>query len=491
MTALIMEQIKKITLATPIALGLTLLSILLVAIIQGAVSLDIMVFSILVAALQLFFAWFRKAYTILLPLELMTTKVEQFNPKWYRSLVAPMSLLPLVANFSLPVAISLLLILIILSLKSLKVLLRVLIKRKQFREEYLNLITAYNPEVIIYMSGLSNAAYMINQWLPVLDRLKEKSLILIRERAIYEKMDQTKHPVVFARSTLDLEASFKASESLKVILYPANPQKNTQSLRHYEYQHYFINHGESDKAVNQSKLLMAYDKLLVGGPLAKRRMEGAQLPLRADQVEYVGRPQAELLLDTITEPQPIKTLLYAPTWEGFVDNVNYASVNEQGYQLLKDLAASSHYRVLFKPHPYTGARNATVASYLKKMKALCDGKTLELVETLTDIHDCMNQSDLIITDISSVLNEYLVTNKPMILCNTRELDTESLHQDFPSSCAAYLLNPKDKILHLLESIKQQDIHWQQRLQVRIDSLGDPITSALERFQEVITRGCQQ
>lgn len=353
-------------------------------------------------------------------------------------------------------------------------------KKASIKEEVSRDLEAYAPEIIVYISGLKNAAYQVNQWIPVLEELDRKVLILAREKRIAYNISDTNIPVMFARTSFDVEACFV--KTVKVILYPANPMKNAQALRHYKLKHIFINHGESDKAVNQSKLLMAYDKLFVGGPLAERRLLEAGLPVRPDQVVHVGRPQAEMLLNKIDEPKPIQTILYAPTWEGFVEDVNYCSVNALGLRILEELLVSGKYKILFKPHPYTGTRNSEVKSFLNKMFDLCRLHGGENVSSMVPIYECVNDSDLVITDISSVLNECLVTNKPMIMCNVKGLDENELYEKFPSSRAAYVANDQTQVESLVASISDSDHLWDIRQEVRKDSLGDLQQDALGKFK---------
>ncbi|EHQ53061.1 CDP-glycerol:poly(glycerophosphate) glycerophosphotransferase [Ectothiorhodospira sp. PHS-1] len=176
------------------------------------------------------------------------------------------------------------------------------------------------PKVVLYVSGLEKVGYQANMWIPVLERLSVKSAIVIREKHIAEELIPTVLPIYFMRTMRDVENLEQAN--VRTILYPANTQKNIHTLRFYRMNHYFINHGESDKVVNQSKFLMAYDKLLVGGEMAERRLKDANLPLREGQVVHVGRPQAELMLEKLDQPtkklklccmlQPGKGLLRKP-----------------------------------------------------------------------------------------------------------------------------------------------------------------------------------
>ncbi|WP_445011797.1 CDP-glycerol glycerophosphotransferase family protein [Vreelandella stevensii] len=343
-------------------------------------------------------------------------------------------------------------------------------------------------QIVLYVSGLEKVGYQANMWIPVLEKLSQPAAIVIREKRIAEELIQTRLPIYFMQSMRDVENLEEAD--VKVVLYPANTQKNIHTLRFHRMQHYFINHGESDKVVNQSKFLMAYDKLLVAGPLAERRLKEADLPLREGQVVHVGRPQVELLLKQVSQPSTsIQTILYAPTWEGFVEEANYASVSEFGYTMLQQLAKNKTLKVIFKPHPYTGYnKSGQCGYYLEKMIALCEQENnLQYVDANQGIHQYMNQSDMLITDISSVLNEYLYTQKPIVLCNVQGHDQHELEKQFPSSKAAYLLESSQLITSLLEVIEKGDEKYQVRKLTCNDSLGSFSQGYMLRFDEVVTQ----
>src|SRR5690554_5918247 len=357
--------------------------------------------------------------------------------------------------------------------------------RNRILEGEIQRLEQLNPKVAVYVSGLANVAYQINQWLSVLEELDECVVIVVRQREMYNGMHQTRIPIVHARNAMHVERVLETG--VQTVLYPANPMQNLHALRHFKLNHYFINHGESDKAVNQNKLLLAYDKLLVGGPLAHRRLLEAGLKLREGQVEYVGRPQAEMALDQSESGSvdKITTILYAPTWEGFVEDANYSSVSAFGLGVVQSLV-SAGYKVIFKPHPYTGSRSSLARRYFEEIKGFCAKKDVEVVDSLVSIHSCMNRSDLLITDISSVLNEYLVTRKPVVLCVTERLSGADLCSEFPSSRAAYALENSGNIVALMESIVNGDPLAEKREEVRKDSLGDFPEGALNRFKAVIS-----
>ena len=468
---------------------ITVLSSFIVALIIGDLS-AIELFCILcIVSLQFYLNLYNRVYSSLIPVEELNKKNTLKSKLYFQKINWILSVSPLLLVINIYMPWLVFFAVISLEIRAILHILQRFYQKEKILISESKKLEELNPKIAVYVSGLEDVAYQINQWLPVLKELDQSVIIVVRQRGIYKGMHETEIPIIYAKNAIHVEQVLDVG--IKTVLYPANPMQNLIALRHYKLNHYFINHGESDKAVNQNKLLLAYDKLLVGGPLAHRRMTDAGLKLRGDQVEYVGRPQAEMLLNKIdsTKIKKIKTILYAPTWEGFVEDMNYSSVSNFGLRILKDLS-SLEYRLIFKPHPYTGSRNNEMRAYLEKIIAFCNKNGIEVVDSLVSIHHCMNQSDLLITDISSVLNEYLVTNKAMILCNVKAQSIENLNQEFPSSRAAYVLNPEDKVQQLLENIKQKDDLKEQRLQIRVDSLGDPSISALERFKEVISRSCQ-
>jgi len=144
--------------------------------------------------------------------------------------------------------------------------------------------------------------------------------------------------------------------------------------------------------------------------------------------------------------------------------------------------------VLVKLHPYTGHRSHEVRDALHAMKRLAqEYDAIEWLDTALPIHECMNRSDLMVCDISSVLNDYLITRKPMILMNTRALPTAQLERQFPSTRACYVLNSGESILEILNGLDSKDVKQDDRANVRKKSLDDHPEGAMARFNQVIAQ----
>lgn len=348
-------------------------------------------------------------------------------------------------------------------------------------------IEKYSPSYCIYLSGPAGTEYQVNQWLPVIEKISEKSIIIIREHHLAKGIKVTRVPIVFAKNALDLERVLV--KSIKTILYPGNPMKNAQALRHYELNHYFINHGESDKSVNQSKFLQAYDKLLLSGVLSYERLLNAGLSISAKQVEYVGRPQAEMLLSpkeqkNVSFKSGRVKVLYAPTWEGFVDGANYSSVSSQGLSIVVSLSNNPNVDLVFKPHPYTGRRSQETKKYLEKITDICRESDVAYRSSECDLYTLMNESDVLISDVSSVMVDYLYTDKPIIMCDTSGLSLDELEIEFPISKAAYIHGSNEDVSELIEGIIFQDFKNDERLKVKKKVLGEN-SNSFEVFQRIV------
>lgn len=73
------------------------------------------------------------------------------------------------------------------------------------------------------------------------------------------------------------------------------------------------------------------------------------------------------------------------------------------------------------------------------------------------IFSCFNQADLLISDVSSVVSDYLSSEKPYAVANTSGLSEEEFRAGFPTVRAATILTPDAAgIPALLESVRQPE-----------------------------------
>nr|WP_240955903.1 CDP-glycerol glycerophosphotransferase family protein [Micromonospora sp. HNM0581] len=161
----------------------------------------------------------------------------------------------------------------------------------------------------------------------------------------------------------------------------------------------------------------------------------------------VGRPQVENVavaakpIASITNPR----VLYAPTWAGFYADSNYSSLHV-GYDIVQALVERGC-SIVFRPHPYSH-RSAALGRECERIKALLaeDHRTSgrphvfgRQAEVKMSVMDCFNASDAMVSDVSSVVADYLYSEKPfaMVAVSTPAV---TFTDEFPLGRASYVID---------------------------------------------------
>jgi hypothetical protein len=442
----------------------------------------------------------------------------------------------------------------------------------------------YAPQVALYFSGARDAAYQVNMWLEILARLDRPAVIIMRERWLVPLLGRTGLPVVCVDGTVDL-MNFSLP-SVRVALYPSNTGKNIHMLRNRSMAHVFIGHGDSDKAASSNPYAKVYNQVWVAGQAGRDRYLRAGVGVRDDDIIEVGRPQlAGLSQASEGTAGPLRTVLYAPTWEGWdADDLTQTSLILMGPEIVRALLDDAPpLRVLYKPHPLTGTRDSRAAKAHKKIAAMIaeanqargsahgspaasgpadatgsagaaaaaelariearlrklaggvqagassrtwpdyaelsrDGKPDPQAEeewqqleaawhklywsseggsrhrVITGprptLYECFNQSDMLISDISSVVSDFIATGKPYMVTNPVGLADDDFRANFPSAAAAYLIGPDCEGLAdigVLAAGNGDDPLAEDRRKLRCYLLGPDSPDAQTRFNDATAR----
>ena len=101
----------------------------------------------------------------------------------------------------------------------------------------------------------------------------------------------------------------------------------------------------------------------------------------------------------------------------------------------------------------------------------------------------MNQSTALISDISSVLSDWLAGEKPYAVFNHEGVSTKQFRQDYPSSAAATLLDGSaggiDEFLDVITG-RGPDLLAEYRSKLATYLLGPPEQRTLEAFRGAVT-----
>jgi hypothetical protein len=248
-------------------------------------------------------------------------------------------------------------------------------------------------------------------------------------------------PIVVAPTVATLEAV--TPPSVRIVLYPTNVVRNNEMVRIPGPMHSFIGHGDSDKVGSFSPLNRMYDEIWVAGRAAIDRYAAVDEGIDLSVLRAVGRPQLADIRRAAppTEDDQRLVVLYAPTWEGFFDEADYSSVSRMGERIVRGVLESGAV-LRFKPHPLTGHR---LPSARKARAAIEDllrraGDGSGIVPPSPDaLYTAFNEADVLISDISSVITDFLASRKPYLVTNPRDIPDAEFRALFPSAGAAELL----------------------------------------------------
>ncbi|MGW3846812.1 hypothetical protein [Streptomyces fagopyri] len=384
----------------------------------------------------------------------------------------------------------------------------------------------YRPETVLYFSGSKDSAYQVNMWLETMEQLDTRPLIILRERAVLDRMAPTTVPVICVPGGVHLMNMDLST--VRVALYAANVGKNIHLLRVPTMKHVFIGHGDSDKLASVNPFSKAYDEVWTAGRAGRDRYAIADVGVRDDDIAEVGRPQLAPIHTRQGAPDRLPgaadgrcpTILYAPTWEGWDDNPGNTSILLAGENIVRRLVkADPPVRVLYKPHPFTGTRSAQAKAVHERIVALVEKAAAERaadprftgdaaarstavaelariaarIEQLTGVtesgdeaeatrdgmvdaaahaevarlraewndaywrsfpgaehrvitgaeprlYDCFNVSDAMVSDISSVVSDFIASGKPYAVTDSAELGAEEFKRQNTAVRAAVILS---------------------------------------------------
>ncbi|MFE3325100.1 hypothetical protein [Streptomyces sp. NPDC059176] len=433
-------------------------------------------------------------------------------------------------------------------------------------------LNEYQPTVALYFSGSDESAYQVNMWLDTMEQIDGRPVIIMRERGLVAKLNETDVPVLCIPGGQHLMAM--KLDTVRVTLYPANVGKNIHMLRVPTMKHVFIGHGDSDKLASVNPFSKVYDEVWTAGRAGRDRYALADVGVRDDDIVEVGRPQlAPIEIGGGAPKNPIPTILYAPTWEGWDNNPGNTSLLLAGENIVRRLLeAERPVRVIYKPHPFTGIRNkkakavheritamvqraaaeraadprwageaaaaqagqsaarAEAARIEARLAVLCtpgraggdeaeesrvslaDPQRLAEIKALRaewnaaywrtsgwwehkivtgsepKLYDCFNESDGMVSDISSVVSDFIASGKPYAVTDSAELGAEEFRRQNTAVRAAVILsNSADGLDQLLDAVADPaaDSLADARAELKKYLLGPDEPTSIEQFDAAV------
>ena len=339
------------------------------------------------------------------------------------------------------------------------------------------LLKRIKPAFLFHFSAESpNHLYQIEQWLPSMEESGQSFAIITRELDIFLAMSKfhPNIPILYVRKLQDLERTI--SSSVKGILYVNPGMKNSHFLRLRSQIHVQLGHGESDKLASAAKQMRAYDIIAVAGQGAVDRYKKAGIDIHPNQFKRVGRPQLKNLKRS-TGNTPIKTILYAPTWESPDQLNNYSSVKDFGLELLKFLASQCpEIKIIIKLHPLTGSVDKSLIKTIEQMESYVTGLNLNQQRSKEQMHEfhgvksnisiseLYDKADCLMCDISSVLGDFLYTNKLSFIFDTNEVEESKLRNNYPTTRGSHIITSTSDFNSIMVPAFRHDSKQQERLE---------------------------
>ncbi|MPZ72529.1 MAG: CDP-glycerol--glycerophosphate glycerophosphotransferase [Nitriliruptorales bacterium] len=352
-------------------------------------------------------------------------------------------------------------------------------------------------EIVVYFADDVSRLYQIEQWMPILEMLNQrhKVLIICRSQPAFHAVRRlTSMSVLFLRQLRELN-SVMYSNDFKVALYVNNSALNFHPLMFPTLLHVHLNHGESDKISMASNQAKAYDQVFVAGQAAIDRYMRNLINFNGANLVQVGRPQLDVDYPHTVDRSPRPTILYAPTWEGDRDEMNYTSLDHYGVQIVRQLLAAGTYRLVYKPHPRVAdlgsstqqAHSAIVATI--KKATTTEPEVRHVVEMDASILSVIQDCDAMVSDVSSVALDFLykATDKPLFLTDRHD-NREALLHSAPLAAGSYVIDSStvDTFPAILAGALAEDSKRDERRRIRDYYFGDlQPGQSTERFLEAV------
>ncbi|WP_330354176.1 hypothetical protein [Streptomyces chartreusis] len=149
-------------------------------------------------------------------------------------------------------------------------------------------------------------------------------------------------------------------------------------------------------------------------------------------------------------------------------------------------------RMLLQSAPEPGRAQAVAAATAAWEEAywasLPEGEHQVFIDARPTLYACFNVADLLISDVSSVVSDFLASGKPYAVANTSGLAEDVFRKAFPTVRAATVLAPDAAgVPDLLETVRhpEKDELVEARAELKRHLLGPDEPTSQERFNEAV------
>ena len=311
-------------------------------------------------------------------------------------------------------------------------------------------LRAYAPTIGMAYAGKTGGSWQLRMWEPYLLRSGERCVIINLHSKYVERILTGQPPLRSPFVQLGSRGAAHLRQvlvpSLRTLYYVQNASANLGFLKHRHITHVWLNHGDSDKPAAFHPRHADYDRLVVSGQAGIDRYARHGIAVPAEKFVILGRPQAsdiEPARGPIAEQAPLK-VLYAPTWQGINPEVDFSSLS-RGPDIVRGLLRRG-VTIVFRPHPlsYNKRTYRTIVRAIGKVLGADKKRTGrehiwgQQADKTWSVVDCANHVDALISDVSSVVSDFLQSEKPYAMTSMRA-SIEEFRGEYPVARGGYVL----------------------------------------------------
>lgn len=234
--------------------------------------------------------------------------------------------------------------------------------------------------------------------------------------SMYSSFDLPAGTVVDADELPDLDVDVLVSASTK----PLTPGSYQQSVQ--------IFHGLSFRNRAIRSVNTAYDRYMMLGPYMRRTFERRGIMPPGDpRVAQIGFPKTDRLINGSLDRSSVlcdigfsgerPVVMFAPT------GAHGNAMELFGEDLVEAFSASGEYDLLVKPHDHAKAS----INWFERLAHL-EGEHVRLLRTFDSV-PALYAADVLISDASSIANEYLLLDRPLIFLDVPTLLASAAGED--------------------------------------------------------------
>ncbi len=196
----------------------------------------------------------------------------------------------------------------------------------------------------------------------------------------------------------------------------------------------FMGHGTGDRKYGGSlRILEDFDYHFISGPKHLEKLYDSSVRIPKDRIVKIGNPRFDDYINGTIDLVKCyndhnivdldrKTILYAPTWKR-----GNGTLHRFVYRFCREL--TKEFNLIIRPHYFEAKFIPIIKMWVRanRLKHVYFSHPADILR-----HDTMSDfaiSDLLISDTSSIIYEYLITGKPIIIAETNDIDIHNMPGD--------------------------------------------------------------